>query len=108
VAAPPADILVTATRTDTPLGMIGVSATVLTTTDLAHQQNPSLYELLRDVPGMAVANTSRRGGSTSVYTRGAGKNANLVLIDGIKINDPGGDFNFAHLTSTNVERVEVV
>src|SRR5262249_39757988 len=62
----------------------------------------------RDMPGMAVAQTSRRGGTTSLYARGGGKDANLILVDGIQVNDPGGDYNFAHLTTTNIDRIEVV
>ena len=102
------DVIVTTTRVETPLNMLGVSATVVGREQIAYQQTAPIYELLRDVPGLSVANTSRRGGTTSIYTRGGGKNANLLLIDGIQVNDPGGDFNFAHLTATNVDRIEIV
>ena len=102
------DVLVTATRVETPLSMLGVSATAFDHDHIAQQQSPPVYELLREVPGMAVAQTSRRGGTAAVYTRGGGKNANLMLVDGIQVNEPGGDFSFAHLTSTNIERVETV
>jgi vitamin B12 transporter len=102
------DVIVTTTRVETPLSMLGVSATVLNREEITRQQAPSIYELLRDVPGLAVVNTSRRGGTTSIYTRGGGKNANLLLIDGVQVNDPGGDFNFAHLNTANVDRIEVV
>src|SRR5262245_7314010 len=102
------DVIVTTTRVETPLSMLGVSATVVDREQILYHQSAPIYELLRDVPGLAVANTSRRGGTTSIYTRGGGKNANLLLIDGVQVNDPGGDFNFAHLTATNVERIEIV
>ena len=102
------DVIVTTTQVETPLSMLGVSATVLEREEIVHQQAPPIYELLRHVPGFAVANTSRRGGTTSVYTRGGGKNANLLLIDGVQVNDPGGDFNFAHLMPANVDRIEIV
>src|SRR5262245_24997586 len=108
VASHSEDVIVTTTRVETPLNMLGVSATVIDREQILHQQTASLYELLRDVPGLFVANTSRRGGTTSIYTRGGGKNANLLLIDGVQVNDPGGDFNFAHLTATNVDRIEIV
>src|SRR5438876_1212429 len=102
------DVIVTTTRVETPLNMLGVSATVIDHTEIAGRQAPPVYELLRDVPGLAITHTSRRGGTTSIYTRGGGKNANLLLIDGVQVNDPGGDFNFAHLLPTNVDRIEVV
>jgi len=102
------DVIVTATRIDTPSSMLGVSATVIDRQEIVRQQSAPIYELLRDIPGLAVANTSRRGGTTSVYTRGGGKNAKLLLIDGVAVNEPGGDFNFAHLLPTNVGRIEIV
>jgi len=102
------NVLVTTTRTETPVSMVGVSATVVDHDQIVQQQSPPVYQLLRDIPGMSVSNTSRRGGTTSIYTRGGGKEANLMLIDGIQINDPGGDFNFAHLTTANVDRIEIV
>src|SRR2546426_7821853 len=61
------DVIVTATRIDTPSSMLGVSATVIDREQIVRQQSAPIYELLRDVPGLAVANTSRRGGTTSVY-----------------------------------------
>jgi outer membrane cobalamin receptor len=102
------DVIVTTTQVETPLSMLGVSATVLDHDTIIHQQGAPVYEMLREVPGIAVANTSRRGGTTSVYTRGGGTEANLVLIDGVQINDPGGNFNFAHLMPANIDRVEIV
>ena len=102
------DVIVTTTRIETPLNMLGVSATVIDRDEIVRQQSAPIYELLRDSPGLAVANTSRRGGTTSIYTRGSGKNANLLLIDGVQVNEPGGDFNFAHVTAANVDRIEIV
>jgi outer membrane cobalamin receptor len=102
------DVIVTATRVETPLANIGVSASVLDRNAITEQQAPTIFELMRDVPGLAVSNTSRRGGTTSIYTRGGGAEANLVLVDGVQMNDPGGGFNFAHLMPTNVDRIEVV
>jgi vitamin B12 transporter len=102
------DVIVTTTRVETPLANVGVSATVLDRNAIAEHQAAPVLELLRNVPGLAVSNTSRRGGTTSIYTRGGGQEANLVLLDGIEINDPGGGFNFAHLMPTNVDRIEVV
>jgi outer membrane cobalamin receptor len=108
VASRSEDVIVTTTQVETPLSMLGVSASVLDRDEITQQQAPPIYEMLRDVPGLAVANTSRRGGTTSLYTRGGGTDANLLLIDGVQVNDPGGNFNFAHLMSTNVDRIEIV
>jgi len=102
------NVVVTATRTEMPVALIGASISVIDAENIRQQQASTVLEVLRDVPGLMVSNTSRRGGTTAVHTRGASRNASLVLIDGIRINDPGGDFNFAHLTTANVEKIEVV
>jgi vitamin B12 transporter len=102
------DVIVTTTQVETPLSMLGVSATVVDREQINQQQAAPIYEMLRDVPGLAIANTSRRGGTTSLYTRGGGTDANLLLVDGVQVNDPGGNFNFAHLMPTNVDRIEIV
>src|SRR5262249_24838610 len=50
-------VLVTATRVETPVSMLGVSATAIDHDHIAQQQSPPVYELLREVPGIAVAQT---------------------------------------------------
>lgn len=102
------DVIVTTTQVETPLSMLGVSASVLDREEIAQRQDSPIYQMLRDVPGLSVANTGRRGGTTSVYTRGGGTDANLLLVDGVPVNDPGGSFNFAHFMPANVDRIEIV
>ena len=65
-------------------------------------------DLLRDVPGLQVTTTGRTGGLTSVFTRGAQRTGTLFLLDGVPVNDPGGEFNLAHLTSGDIDRIEVI
>ena len=60
------------------------------------------------VPGLSVAQTGGRGGITSIFTRGGESDYNKVLIDGVPVNRAGGGFDFAFLTTENVERIEVV
>ncbi|HSG05175.1 MAG TPA: TonB-dependent receptor, partial [Nitrospiria bacterium] len=52
------------------------------------------------------------GGVSSVYIRGADPNHTVVIIDGIKVNDPmnsrGGSFDFSTLNTDSIERIEVV
>ena len=101
-------IIVTATRAPATLEESGVAATVLTSRDIAARQYAPVLELLRDIPGLAVVNTSRRGGLTGVFTRGAQRTGTLFLLDGVPINEPGGEMNLAHLTSSDIDRIEVV
>lgn len=101
-------VLVTATRTATPASQLGVSTTTFTADDIRRRQSPVVSELLRSMPGAAVVRTAGPGGVTGLFVRGGESSYNMVLVDGIPVNEPGGTFNFNNLTTTNVDRVEVV
>jgi outer membrane cobalamin receptor len=87
---------------------VGSSLNVLTQHDIEERGAQSVFEVLRDVPGVAVSQAGRRGGATGVFIRGGNSNYNLVMIDGIQVNQFGGDFDFAPLPAEGVERVEIV
>lgn len=101
-------VVVSATRTPTTIEESGVSANVFTAADLSERQNPVLADLLREVPGVNVAATGRRGSITTVFTRGAQSTGTLFLLDGVPLNEPGGQVNLANYTTAGLERVEVV
>jgi len=104
------NIVVTASRVDTPLDKVGSSMTVLTAGQLESNQNIFLAEILREVPGLAISKQGVAGSSTQVRVRGSEGNHILVFIDGIEANDlsQGSEFNFAHLINQDIERIEVV
>jgi vitamin B12 transporter len=61
------------------------------------------------VPGLDVVQSGSRGNAASVFVRGADSDQVLVLIDGVEVNSTtAGSFDFAHLTTDNVERIEVL
>jgi len=101
-------VVVSETRTEKPLSHVTGSVYVITRDQLEKRQFPYLREVLRDVPGLTIVETGSRGGTTSLFTRGGQSNYTMVLIDGVKVNDAGGGFEFANLTTDNVERIEVV
>jgi len=60
------------------------------------------------VPGADVVQSGGRGGTTSLFVRGASSDFNKILIDGVPANDIGGDFDFADIATTGIDRVEVL
>lgn len=108
VAGPVERVVVTATRSEAAAEEAGVAATVISRAELEQRQFPMVLEALRAVPGLFVVQTGRRGGLTAVFTRGAQRTGTLFLLDGVPVNDPGGEFNVAHLSSGALERVEMV
>lgn len=101
-------VVVTATRNEVPAGQTGLSVTTFTADDIARRQTPPVSELLRSSPGAMVLQSGAPGGVTGLSVRGGETSYNLVLVDGIPLNEPGGTFNFDTLTTENVERIEVV
>lgn len=104
------ETVVTATRTETPSRQIGSSITVVTGEELEHRQVRFVGDALRQVPGASVNRTSGFGSSTDVRLRGAEANQTLVLIDGVKVNDPAlsSQFNFGNLLTSDIDRIEVL
>jgi len=102
------DVVVTATATPTSEAQVGAPVTVLDATTLDALGKVDVFESLRTVPGVQVVQTGPKGGTASVFVRGGNSNFNKVLIDGVPANDIGGSFDFAQLSTTGVDRVEVM
>jgi outer membrane cobalamin receptor len=101
-------IVVSATRRETSAQEAGVAATVLTSADIERRESPSLAEILREIPGLQVARYGRPGSLTQVFARGGQRTGALVLVDGIPMNDPGGELNLAGFSPGALDRIEVV
>lgn len=105
------ELIVTATRVETPLDQTTNSVTVIKADEIERHQQRTVVDVLRTVPGLSVVQSGPVGNQTSVFIRGANANQTLVLIDGMRANDPSttnGAFNFAHLLTDNIDRIEVV
>ena len=81
--------------------------TVIDQSELDAFNKLDLLDVLRQVPGLAVVQTGERGGTTSVFARGGNSEFNKVLIDGIPANDIGGAVEFANLSASGANQVEV-
>ena len=104
------ETVVTATRTETPSRQIGSAITVVTGEELQRRQIQYVADGLRQVPGVSVNRTSGFGSSTDIRIRGAEANQTLVLIDGVKVNDPAlsSQFDFGNLLTSDIDRIEVL
>jgi vitamin B12 transporter len=101
-------VVVTATKTEVPLKTVAASVTVITREEIEARQATDVPALLREVPGLTVVQQGSRGGVATVFPRGGESNFTLVLIDGIKVNDAGGFFDFGDLSTDNIERIEII
>ncbi len=101
--------VVISTRLETPEENVTTSVTVIDDKKIQSRQAETVLEMLRDVPGVDVVQSGSRGNGTSIFIRGAESDQILVLVDGVEVNSATlGSFDFAHLTTENVERIEVL
>ena len=101
-------VVVTATRIPTPARDLPVAVTVISGVQLRERGIRTVADAVRTVPGADVVTTNAYGSQTSLFLRGGESDYVKVLIDGVPQNAPGGAYDFANLTTDNVERIEVV
>ena len=89
---------------------VGSSITIITREEIELKQYRFLSDLLRDVPGFSVCQAGGAGSQTQVRVRGAEANHLLVLIDGVRANDPAGndEFQYQLALTSNIERIEII
>ena len=110
VNAPSVDV--SAYRVPTLLSETSQGVSVITADDIRFRNASSVIELMNQVPGLHVDQVGGPGGTASAYIRGSDPNFVLVLVDGIRLNDPttqrGGAIDLSSLTMANIERIEVI
>lgn len=105
------ELVITPDRTPEPLSRTGSDISVVNKETLAITNPGSLVDALRTVPGLDITESGGPGATTSIRLRGANTGQTLVMIDGIRVNDPtaaSGDFDFAMLLPSAIERIEVL
>jgi len=105
-AGDPAAIVVTSSRTGEGGGPARITAE-----DLQRLQPLSLLDALDDVAGVHAVSTGGAGGGSFVSIRGGEPNFTLVLLDGVRVNDPtnskGVAFDFTLIDPSLAQAVEV-
>lgn len=101
-------LVVTATRLPLDRKALPTPVTVLTGRELRDRGVRTVADALREVPGASVVRGGGAGAQTSLFLRGGESDYVQVLIDGVAVNDPGGSFDFASLSTDQIERIEVV
>ena len=111
-STPPYDLgtlVVTATRTPTPLRELLNDISVLTQEDIQRAGHATLSELLRTLPGIEFSANGGAGTDSNVFIRGANANHTLVLIDGMRINSATtGTTALQIIPLGQIERIEVL
>lgn len=104
-------VVVTATGVAQPKDEVGQAITVIDAETIRQRQDINVADLLATTPGVRINRNGTTGSATGVSLRGAETTQTLVLIDGVKVNDPSaiGDlFDFGNLLVGNIQRIEIL
>lgn len=102
------DIFVSETGIPTHADGLTSAYTVLDGAELRARGIRLVADALAEVPGFFVVQPGSFGAVSSLFARGGESDYVKVLVDGVPVNQPGGAFDFATLTTDNVERIEIV
>lgn len=101
-------VVVSASKIPRPAITLTQPVTVLLGGDLRARGVTRVSDALREVPGASLVQSGSYGALTSLFLRGGESRYTKVLIDGVPVNAPGGSFDFSHLTTDNIDRIEIV
>jgi vitamin B12 transporter len=101
-------VVVSASKVPRPASTLTQPVTVLLGEDLRARGVTRVSDALREVPGAMLVQNGSYGAVTSLFLRGGESRYTKVLIDGVPVNSSGGFFDFSHLTTDNIDRIEIV
>ena len=104
-------LVVTANRTPVRADQVGGQITVIDQDQIRARQTPVITDLLLSVPGVSLSRNGGVGTATQLKIRGAETGQTVVLIDGVKLNDPSATdsgYNAGNLLTGDVARIEVL
>ncbi len=105
------EIVVTATKIETPIEDIPQDITVITKKEIENGSYTNISEILRNVTGLTFFEYGNKGSSSSVSLRSSTSAQVLILIDGKRLNKPGDgqvDINALSIPIDNIERIEIL
>lgn len=104
------EVVVSSPRLDIPFSEDSKSITVITAEQIANTPATSLVDVLRLQAGVDVLRQGMEGANADIYLRGGTFSQVLLLIDGIRVDDPqtGHHTLNSALPLDVIERIEIV
>ncbi len=106
------DITVVSTnKVPTSIQNTTANITVITASDIKEHGYQTVAQAISTVSGISVSHAGGLGQQTSFFVRGADSGKVLVLLDGMRLNDPSttnGTAQLEFLTTDNIEQIEII
>jgi vitamin B12 transporter len=103
--------VITADRSPESINSTGSAISVVGSETLTTSNPTSVVDALRTVPGLDITETGGPSRVTNVRLRGANAGQTLVLIDGVRANDPtaaNGEYDFSMFPAGAIDHIEVL
>jgi vitamin B12 transporter len=90
---------------------VASSITVIDSAEIARSNKTNVLDLLKDQYGVSVVQSGGPGQLAQLNMRGAAASDVLVMIDGVRLNNPDASdnsYDFSSLPVDNIERIEIL
>ncbi|MEA2099816.1 MAG: TonB-dependent receptor [Campylobacterota bacterium] len=103
-------IIITATKVSQSLKDVSSSAQVITKEEIKERRYISVIDAINSLAGVGFTQDGGIGGLSKLYIRGVGGGRVLVLVDGVRFQDPSSKYgaDFSRLMLSSVERIELI
>ena len=103
--------VISANKTKQSISETTSNMEVITAEDIQEKGYQSVAQVIATVSGIQVAQSGGLGQPSSFFVRGMDSGSVLVLIDGMRLNDPSttnGTALLDSLTTSNIEQIEII
>ncbi|MBN1838693.1 MAG: TonB-dependent receptor [Campylobacterales bacterium] len=86
------------------------NVSIITSEELSQKGISTVTEALNTIPGISITTQGGKGTLSSVFMQGMANKYTLVMVDGIRYNDPSNSSgaDFSNLLVGDIERIEVI
>jgi vitamin B12 transporter len=104
-------IVLSASKTEQPFKDITANIDVITAQELEERHITSVIDALKTLSNIPIAQNGGIGETSSFFLRGFSSDNAVVLVDGLRYNDPStpkGQAQLEHLMVNDIERIEIL
>jgi len=103
-------IVISGSRIDLPFSKNSRTISIITKDDIKNSSATTLNELLQEITGIDIRQRGVNGTQADLYIRGGNFEQTLLLIDGIKVEDPQTGHHTLNTTIPleSIERIEII
>jgi outer membrane cobalamin receptor len=103
-----ASVVVTAQALPVPAENSTAPVDIITGQDIKQSEQVFLAPMLSGSPGVNISRLGAFGGITSFFLDGGNSDFTKFLVNGVPVNEPGGNIDLSNYTTDNVDKIEIV